>query len=177
MTTEIKVGDTVRIKDDALTYYRDAVGKTIVVTDVYKGKNGLGYVANNDYPGGFWFNHVELVSNSSPNRWRYNDHIVVYPLRFGAVPGGGVDVLDENEPKVYKRWKESVAHPEGEITDAARAYWDAHETNPVIKEANVRGDYARFAYQLRYNDSSFYEKADIDAALPVIDRLAVKASE
>lgn len=104
----------------------------------------------------------------------YNDHIVVYPHRDGVVPGGGVDVLDENEPKVYKRWKESVAHPEGEITDAARAYWDAHETNPVLKEAKVRGDYARFAYNLRYNDIGTYAQDDIDAALPVIDRLALK---
>lgn len=180
--TDIKVGDTVRVKEGASLYDPQAVGKTLVISFVHNGATPY-VVANGEYTGGFWLKDVELVSPfSSPRvRWRYNDHIVVYPLKFGVVPACGVDVLDENEPKVYKRWRDSVAHPAGEITDAAQAYWDAHETNPVIKEAKTRGDYVRFAYQLRYNDSeqwlAKYTKADIDAALPVIDRLALKESE
>lgn len=183
--TDIKVGDTVRIKASAEKYASEAIGATFTVTG-FAGYNLERGPYATGHPGGVFLDDLELAGG---DRWRYNDHIVVYPETrdqghpYNNTLGRGVTILDETPlPKIYTRWEnQSTGTGSDEISEAAKAYFEAHEPNPVIKEAKVRGDYAYFAYQLRYNDSAVwlekYTKADIDAALPVIDRLALKASE
>jgi len=54
----------------------------------------------------------------------------------------------------------------------------AKKQNPVLVEAAHRGDYAYFAYQLRYGKNPrSYKKKDIKKALPIIDRWAYEAAE
>lgn len=190
--TEIKVGDTVRIMETTPrgTTAANHVGKHFVVTEVRststRSNAAPDYVmGKEDFTRmGVYLKDVQKVGI---NRWRYNDHIVVYPGSLDRTNGyndrlgEGVTILDETPlPKIYTRWKnqdDGLERLDDEITKAARAYWEAHETNPVLEEAKERGDYARFAYNLRYNDTGKYAQDDIEAALPVIDRLALKESE
>lgn len=63
-------------------------------------------------------------------RWRFNDHIVVYPKvrNVGQVPGRGCLVLDELEVRAYDRWENPTTTMVdfSQVGDAARAFFDAH---------------------------------------------------
>lgn len=137
--TDIKVGDTVRInKAYAIHVYgENRVGTEFEVKEVVR--SGVSFYVTGD-PGhrGVWDKYVEKVEPKDADRWRYNDHIVVYPeTRDANGPGRGVTILDETPlPKIYTRWENQVyadqTRFDEEITEAARAYWAAH---PLPKPA------------------------------------------
>lgn len=165
--TDIKVGDTVRIKESAKGYAIRRVGQEFVVQEL-RGGPGTGadpYAWDNgENSGGVYLKDLEVVKSVDDPRWRYNDHIVVYPetrdpgYQHGShTLGRGVTVLDETPlPKIYTRWEnqdDSLTRLDDEITAAARAYWAAHPKpkpawhNPRTNEAwelTVNGDTGPF---------------------------------
>lgn len=135
--TEIKVGDTVRIKDNyPYAWDGNDIGLEFKVTSVVTGGRSTFYVEGDPQGSGIWNQWIEKVEPDT--RWRYNDHIVVYPeTRDQQGRGRGVTVLDETPlPKVYTRW-EDQPYATDEITEAARAYWTEHpkpKPKPTLKE-------------------------------------------
>lgn len=135
--TEIKVGDTVRVKAGSLSA---KAGEEFTVTHIIKRRNqhsvaGFDWFARGDSAGnGVWGQFLEPVE--SDPRWRYNDHIVVYPdtrdqgHSYNNTLGRGVTILDETPlPKIYTRWENkdnTLVRFDDEITEAAFAYWAAH---------------------------------------------------
>lgn len=72
-------------------------------------------------------------------RWRFNDHLVVYPKvqNIGQVRGRGCLVLDERQPRVYDRWENPTTTMVDftEVGNAAHAYFEAHpEPKPIPNE-------------------------------------------
>lgn len=172
--TEIKVGDTVRIKDTQPEggYASKGIGEEFVVTALDSASAVFGAkpdfaIGDKEFTKlGVFLKHLELVEPEQPSPWRYNDHIVVYPetrdagnnkpSQYGL--GRGVTILNETPlPKIYTRWENrdysNEDRFEAEITAAARAYFEAHSLpkpawhNPRTGEAwelTVNGDTGPF---------------------------------